>query len=164
MAMHELPSLRWTIPIGAIIALIGLFFMVVSLGAAPQGYATLPSPGWIVFCAGLIFLLCGGVIALRGAAGTLKPDGDLAPDAPRWLRLAQYLAGLAVFACFGAIATWIAFGPGPRTFSASGPFLPSQPSELLGRTVFGVGAVLTWLGMIALAVNGALKLFGRNKS
>jgi len=126
--MDETPSLRWVILIGtviapiligAIIAAAGLYFLLVSveLVPAPQGYAVLSSPLWIVFCGGLVFLLAGAVVALRGAAGTLKADGDLAPDAPRWLRLAQYLAGLAVFACFGAIATWIAFGPGPRIFS-----------------------------------------------
>jgi hypothetical protein len=30
--------------------------------------------------------------------------------------------------------------------------------------VFGIGAVLTWLGVIALGVSGARKLFGREKT
>ena len=164
MDQPKVPSLRWTIPIGAIIAVAGLYFMLVAAGAVPppQGYDAARTPGWIVLCAGLVFLCAGAVVALRGAAGTVKADGDIAADAPRWLRLTQYLAGLAIFACFGSVATWIAFGPGPRTFSASGPLLPSEPSEMVGRTVFAIGAVLTWLGLIVVAIAGGRKLFDRN--
>ena len=166
MDQQELPSLRWTIPIGVIIAAAGFYFMLVPIGMVPppEGYEAIRTPGWIIFCAGFVFVLAGVTVTLRAAAGTLRSDGDLAPNAPRWLRLTQYAAGVTIFACFGAIATWIAFGPGPRTFSASGPLLPSHPSELVGRTVFGIGAALTWLGMIVIAISGARKLFDRGKS
>jgi hypothetical protein len=166
MDQQELPSLRWTIPIGVIIAAAGLYFVLVSIGMAPppDGYEAVQTPGWIIFCAGLVFAFAGVTVALRGTVGALRSDGDLSLNAPRWLRLTQYAAGLTIFACFGAVATWIAFGPGPRTFSASGPLLPSHPSEMVGRTVFGIGAALTWLGMIVIAISGARKLFDHGKS
>ncbi|MGC1899302.1 MAG: hypothetical protein WA716_11445 [Pseudolabrys sp.] len=64
------------------------------------------------------FFLAGVAIAIQ----TLCPSnaiGELPADAPRWLRLVQYLIAVAIFCCFGAIASWIAFGPGERQFSGT---------------------------------------------
>ena len=36
--------------------------------------------------------------------------------------------------------------------------------EAIGRTVFGIGAVLIWLALIAVATSGARKLFGRGNA
>jgi hypothetical protein len=117
-----------------------------------------------VFCAGLAFLLAGIAVVTRAFAGDAALEGELPPTAPRWIRLTQYLVALATMGCLAAIGTWIAFGPGARAFSASGPFFGGGIGEAIGRTVFGIGAMVSWLGLIALARSGARQLFGGGKA
>ena len=66
--------------------------------------------------------------------------------------------------CAGALATigtWIAIGSGPRAFSLSAPFAEMQTAgEAIGRTVFGLGAVVVWIYAIALSVGTMRKFFG----
>ena len=62
------------------------------------------------------------------------------------------------------IGSWVAFGPGPRGFSGSFLFFSHATNEWIGRAAFGFGAVLCWLGTLAVAVVGARKLLGRGKS
>ena len=60
------------------------------------------------------------------------------------------------------IGTWIAIGSGPRAFSLSAPFVEMQTAgEIIGRTVFGLGAVIVWIYVIALTVGTVRKLFDR---
>lgn len=89
------------------------------------------------------FFLAGVAIAIQ----TLCPNaiGELPADAPRWLRLVQYLIAVAIFCCFGAIASWIAFGPGERQFSGTIMTGNATIDAAIGRTAFGVGAVIIWL-------------------
>ena len=151
--------------VGAIAAAVGLYFVLVGAGAlpVPGGPRNLHGPLWIVLCAGLAFLLGGAVVLLQGI-GRANQHGEFPANAPPWMRVVQYLAGLAIFACFGAIATWIAFGTGPRKFSGSLPGLDGAIGAGLGRTMFGIGAVIIWLGTIAVAVSGARKLLGRDRT
>ena len=61
------------------------------------------------------------------------------------------------------IGTWIAIGSGPRAFSLSAPFVEMQTTgEAIGRTVFGLGAVIVWIYVIALTVGTVRKLFDRH--
>ena len=152
-----------TVAIGAIAAAAGGYFILVSLGMVPPpGRRNPHDPLWIVFCAGLAFLL-GGLAVVNGALAGAR-EGELPPNAPRWVRLTQYVMGLAITACLAATGTWIALGAGPRSFSMSGPlFDTTGVGEMIGRTAFGIGALITWLCLIALAINGAGKLFGRRR-
>jgi hypothetical protein len=165
MQRQEPASARTMLFIGLIATGIGLYFVLVAFGVLPipGGSRNLHGPLWVVFCAGLAFLLAGLTVLTRVAAGGDRLEGELPASAPRWLRMMQYLFMLAIFACFGAIGSWIAFGAGPRHFSMSG-FLIGNPGEMFGRAVFGIGAVLIWLCMIAMAVSGARKLLGRDKA
>jgi hypothetical protein len=160
---NEPLSPRATIGVGALAAATGLYFMLASLGVLPPpGRAN--APMWIVFFAGLVFFLGGVAVIIPAAAGSVATEsGELPPFAPRWVRLAQYLLGVTVFASFAIIGSWVAFGPGPRSFSMSMPFFSTQHAgETIGRVAFGIGAGVTWLGTIAVAVSGARKLL-RNK-
>jgi hypothetical protein len=75
-----------------------------------------------------------------------------------------YLIWLFAGTGLAAMASWVAFGPGSRTFSAVGPFFATRDAgETLGRIVFGIGATLTWIVLIALAIHGGRKLFGRGR-
>jgi hypothetical protein len=133
----------------------GLYFSLIGLGVlpVPGGPKTLHGPLWIVLAAGVVFLLGGIAVALQDAAGADLDTGELPKDAARWVRVAQYLIGVTIFACFGLIGSWIAFGPGDRAFSGTVPV-----GTTLGRIMFGIGAVIVWLGLIAYAVSGARKL------
>ena len=155
------PSRSTTIGVGTLAAAAGLYFILVSFGVVPPPGPRNPhDPLWIVFCAGLVFLLGGIAVVIRAFAGDAAQDGELPPSAPRWIHLTQYVVGVAVITCLAAIGTWIAFGAGTRSFSVSAPFFEtSGGGETLGRTVFGIGAAITWLCLIALAIDGARKIF-----
>jgi hypothetical protein len=164
MAVQEPPSRRTLIIIGALTAAAGLYFMLAALGVVPPpGKAH--APMWVAFFAGLVFLLAGIAVLIPAATGNSGTgNGELPPSAPHWLRLLQYLLGLSIFLSFALIASWIAFGPGPRTFSASGPFFSTKNAgEFVGRTAFGIGAVIIWLCTVGFAVSGARKLLGQSK-
>ena len=80
------------------------------------------------------------------------------------MRLAQYLIGVAIFACFAMVGSWVGFGGGERTFSASMAGLSGPANAGIGRTVFGIGAIMMWLATIGFVVSGARKLLGLHKS
>jgi len=61
------------------------------------------------------------------------------------------------------IGSWIAIDSGPRAFSRSAPLVEMQTTgEMIGRTVFGLGAVIVWIYVIALTVGTVRKLFDRH--
>lgn len=141
---------------GAYILLAGL-----DLVPVPGGRSVLKAPGWIVALCGGAFILCGLLLASRGLAPDGKFSGPLPEDTPFWLRLAQYAAVLALFGSFGAVSTFIAFGPGTRDFNMSVPwFVPEHISEQLGRIAFAMSAVIAWFCTATIAVQGGRKLFG----
>jgi hypothetical protein len=77
--------------------------------------------------------------------------------------LTQYLLGLGIVGAMAAIASWVAFGPGRRTFTATVPFLGRGPaSEIVGRAAFGFGAVLMYVFLAMFAVVGVGWLRRRN--
>jgi hypothetical protein len=145
--------------IGLIAGGVGLFFVLVGLGIVPPpgGKKSLHAPLWVVFCAGLTFLLAGGVLLLHLLSGAKPADSDFPANAPRWMRVVRHLAGVAVFASFAIIASWIAFGPGERAFSVSIPFFSGPANETVGRVAFGIGAIVMWLCTIAVFLSGARK-------
>lgn len=91
-------------------------------------------------------------------AGGAAPDGDLPPGTPLWMRVTQMALGLGIVAALGTVAAWVAFGPGPRTFTASGTFASGQTSERVGRMVFGAGAVLLAVVFVALLIVSVKRL------
>jgi hypothetical protein len=111
---------------------------------------------WVVTLAGLCFLLGGlGVVLPAAVTGEVTNDGTLPAGTPFWLRVVQFILVLMIFTCFAMIGSFVAFGPGTRSFSVSLPFgSTSGGSEIFGRVAFGVGAIITWLCLILVAVNG----------
>jgi hypothetical protein len=149
--------------IGLIAGGAGLFFVLVGLGIVPPpgGKKALHAPLWVVFCAGLAFFLGGGALLLHVASGAKPTDDDFPPEAPQWMRVVRYLAMVVIFVSFAVIGTWVAFGPGERTFTVSAPFGSGPAGDIVGRIAFGIGAIITWLCTIAVVVIGARKLFPR---
>jgi hypothetical protein len=153
--------MRW---IGAAAAAVGLYFVLVGLGIlpVPGGTRNLHSPLWVVLLAGLAFLL-GGAAVLLQVIGRANASGELPSGAPQWMRVVQYLMGVAIFASFAMIGSWIAIGGDPRHFSGNVPFVSGATNASIARIAFGVGAAICWLGTLAFALSGARKLLRRSK-
>ena len=103
------------------------------------------------------------VIALTGLAFAAVGFAPLAARFGRYRWVSQ-AAAIVAFASLAVIVNWVAFGPGPRQFSGGmsvGGFVIASPSgsEIGGRVMFGVGAVI--LDLIVLVVL-ASRLRGKN--
>jgi hypothetical protein len=61
------------------------------------------------------------------------------------------------------IASWVAFGPGGRHFSGTIIFGDAHTNAAIGRTIFGLGAVIVWLSAAGFAAFGFRKFFDRDK-
>jgi hypothetical protein len=148
------------VALGLVFIAMGVLLVLISVGVVPGAEKSLEAPRWVGACAGLMFAFCGGAIIVGYAvAGGAGPDGDLPAGTPRWVRLTQFLLGLGIISSLAAIATWIAFGPGPRAFSVTLPFVGRGPGdETVGRAVFGFGAVLMWLFLIVFLVVSVRRL------
>jgi hypothetical protein len=64
---------------------------------------------------------------------------------------------LVLAACCAMVGSWIASGPGAH---GSLPFSSSDSLDVLGRAIFAIGAVVIWLGLIAVAISGWRKRAG----
>lgn len=156
-------SPRGTFLCGLLAVGMGLFLLLVGLGVVKPDRNAMHAPLWVATCAGLVFMLAGISIAM-GAIQGVSASGDLPKDASWWSRFFYYAIGLAVCAGLAAIGTWVAFGPGTRSFSGTGLFLVSvEANETIGRIVFGLGAVVTWLILLTVAISGGRKLFRRRE-
>jgi hypothetical protein len=150
---------KTTIACGLLAAALGLFIGLSSLGIIP-GSRVAGGERWIGLVAGLAFVL-GGIAVVIQTCAHAAPDGELPAGTSVWVRAALFLMALAIVASLAAIGTWVAFGTGSREFSGPIPFLPAWLNESIGRTVFGFGAVLTWIFLIVMAVIGARRLRSR---
>ena len=148
------------IGVGIAFSLAGLYIM---LGAA--GYVPMPennSPAFIAFCAGAAFLFAGLTCMVRARAGMLNIETEVPDSAPRWTQVSYRVLAIGTAGALATIGTWVAIGAGPRAFSLSAPFVEMQTAgELLGRTIFALGAVIVWIYVIALTVGTVRKLFDR---
>jgi hypothetical protein len=149
------------IGLGLAFLLAGLYVM---LGAA--GYLPMPennSPAFIGFCAGAAFLFAGLTCMVRARAGMLNMETEVPDGAPRRTKVSYRMLAIGTAGALATISTYVAIGAGPRAFSLSAPFVEMQATgEILGRTVFGLGAVIVWIIVIALTVGTVRKLFDRH--
>ena len=141
------------IVIGVFFGGVGTLVMLLALGTFGDRHLSDGTPPWVGVAAGVMFVLAGlAIIVGYGIAGGAMANGDLPPGTPRSVRLVQSALGLGITVLLASIASWIAFGAGPRRFSGHGPFISGAVSEMLGRAMFGLGAVLMWVFMAALVV------------
>jgi len=135
-------SPRTTWFLAATLILAGGAVIVASILAADE---RMEAPRWVAAAAGAVFLL-GGLAVINSYAveqGVERP-GD------RW----SLLLGALICSGLAAIAAWIAFGQGERRFRIGGSLplawvLPTGVTEWLGRAMFGLGALLVGLMMLA---------------
>jgi hypothetical protein len=163
---EKTPLSRWQmLGVGCAAGAAGVYLLLLGAGIlpVPGGPGNLHGPLWLVSCVGIAFFLAGAALTLQ-AAGRANDQGELPADAPSWMHLLQYLIGVAIFVAFALIGSWVAFGAGERAFSGSFGLVSGGVDAAVGRTVFGAGAIISWLASIALAVSGLRKLRGRQKS
>jgi len=147
------------IVIGVFFGAMGTFVLLQALGTFGPARLSDGTPPWVGVVAGLLFLLGGlAVIVGHGIAGGVGPDGDLPAGTPFGVRVVQYVLGVAIIAMLASIASWVAFGSGSRHFSGSGPFITGAVNEALGRTAFGIGAILMWIFMAVMLVVSVKRL------
>ncbi|HWC62816.1 MAG TPA: hypothetical protein VG501_04275 [Rhizomicrobium sp.] len=75
-------------------------------------------------------------------------QGGPPPGAPAPVRFFYNVLAVGIVIGLGALFSWVAFGPGERDFSGSGAFLGPG----IGRAMFGLMAVLTWLVLVWSAI------------
>jgi hypothetical protein len=126
---------------GLIAAAMGAFIIVMA-GFDPDE-SRFHAPRWVVGAAGATFVLAG--------AAAIKSKGVSGPHIDNSAGYRLILALLLT--CFGAVASWVSFGPGDRKFegtlSIAEGILPFDVSETLGRLLFSPAALL--LDFMALA-------------
>jgi hypothetical protein len=146
--------------LGLAFAAAGLYFIV---GAA--GYLPMPEahgPNFLGYCVGAAFLFAGLTCLVRARAGMADDEAHVPESAPVWIKLSYRILGIGVAGAVAIIGTWIAIGSGTRDFALSAPFVEMQTTgEVIGRVVFALGTVITWIYAIALAVATVRKKFDR---
>jgi hypothetical protein len=120
-------------------------------------------PFWVPIVAGAMFVLAGvSIIITYGVTGGLDADGGPRPGTPYAVQIIQYLLILAIIGGMGAVASWVAFGPGDRAFGVGigtgGVGAGGVSHSPIGRIVFGIGAALTGAMFVYAAVSGARRL------
>jgi hypothetical protein len=107
--------------------LIGLYPISLAFGFIKIEDSAVHAPMWIIALSGIVFLIGGCMILLS-----------------QHKRLMDLLAAL-ICLIFAAIGMWVSFYAPPEGFSGGIPFFPSQANIMIGRWIFGGGAVVSFL-------------------
>jgi hypothetical protein len=148
---------------GIVFMLCGTYPVLLGLGVF-HGHPAPDVQPWVVIASGSMFILAGlAIINGYAIAGGLGADGNLPDSAPLFVKVTQYVLGLAIVGLMFAVFAWISFGPGERHFSSSvsipGLSRSGHGSERSGRIAFGIGTVLMGLFLVLAAVSGAKRLW-----
>lgn len=143
----------------------GLVIVFIALDWIRVDPDSIHAPRWVLGLVGGMFALPGVGALYYGIVNGLTPDSARArerSDEDRF-SVVGWLLGLVMVGGMTAVASWVAFGPGEREFSGGigvgGVGVHgSGGSELLGRGVFGIGAVLCGLFTLWGLVYGLRRL------
>jgi hypothetical protein len=162
-ASNSPPTPRVAVVIGILAILCGVYPVLVGFGVVHVRLDPGVQP-WIAVAAGSMFILAGlAIINGYAIAGASQADGSLPDNAPLFVRVAQYLLGLAIVGLMFAVFAWISFGPGERHFSSSIslPFWSGSghSSERSGRIAFGIATGFLGLFLVLSGVSGGKRLW-----
>jgi hypothetical protein len=152
-------SSKSTIFCGLIAAAIGVFYLALSIGIFPTTARHADQePGWLGAAFGLTFLLGGSAAVIQAIFSDGKASSQRLPDAtPFWIQWFYKLLCLGIVISIGAITTWVAFGPGTRSFTGNGAIF----GETGGRIAFGIGAILIWTVLAAIVFAAVRRMVQR---
>ena len=157
-----MPSSSWIrIVVGVLTAAVGTLPLLAAFNIIPSRppHAS-DAPAWIGAAIGPAFFLAGIVSIVNGLAGAGDSSGELSATAPRALRGLYNSMGAVITVLLAMMLTWVAFGPGERSFSVSGgdavSVVVSGGSQIMGRVAFGFVAILAWLLVGGVMVSAAL--------
>ena len=103
---------------------LGCYPISMALGWLPVDEADVMAPMWVVAMAGLAFVIAGAMILLANHSWT----NDL-------------LAGVLCL-LFGITGTWVSLFSSSEGFSGGSPLLSDESNVMLGRWLFGIGALM----------------------
>lgn len=113
--------------------LLGAFITATAAGFIPAPPDSFNAPRWILGLVGFVLMACGGALGFD-------------EDSPM-------RAGMAVLILIpmAIMGFWIAFNGDPENISGGLPFLDQTTNGIIGKWVFGIGAVITsGIALIAL--------------
>lgn len=105
---------------------LGVYPIAVSLGYIPTDEPGSTAPSWVIAGAGFSFVIAGFMILLANHS-----------------RANDLLAGILLM-IFGVLGVWVSLFSSNEGFSGGLPFLPQEQNILIGRWVFGFGAVISF--------------------
>ncbi len=150
------------IGVGIAFSATGLYFTLGAAGVLPMPETN--SPWVIVFCAGLAFLFAGITCMVRARAGMLNLESEGPDNAPRSPKVSVRMLAIGAAGALAIVGTWIAIGSGPHAFGLGAPLIgPQTTGEIVGRTVFSLGAVIVLIYLFALTIGTVRKLFDRSR-
>ena len=124
--LHHGKKVEWPwvfVGVGLLGIAIGTAIILSVTGVLPvQGQLQPGVTNWIVICAGIVFAGIGCVFALAGFSGT-EIGSRIQARAPVLFRLLNFLVAVAALGSLAAIASFAAFGPGPRVFTFTIPLV-----------------------------------------
>ena len=103
---------------------VGCFPIAIALGYIPIRQADTAAPRWVIAGAGFAFVIAGFMILLAHVS-----------------RANDFLAGVLLL-LFGVMGMWVSVFSSDEGFSGGLPFLPPELNILVGRWVFGIGALI----------------------
>ncbi|MBT8065911.1 MAG: hypothetical protein KJO09_01625 [Gammaproteobacteria bacterium] len=103
---------------------LGCYPISMALGWLPVDEADVMAPMWVVAMAGLAFVIAGAMILLANHS---------------WAN--DLLAGVLCL-LFGITGTWVSLFSSSEGFSGGSPLLSDESNVMLGRWLFGIGALM----------------------
>ena len=119
------------------------------------------SPAFIAFCAGVAFLFAGLTCMVRARAGMTDMQSEVPDGAPGWTKVSYRVLAIGTAGALATIGSWIAIARAPRLQPVGAARRDADHRRNVGRTVFGLGAVIVWIYVIALS-GTVRKLFDRH--
>ena len=140
----------------AIFSFAGLFILLAAFDVIALDPGSIHAPRWVLAAAGLMFLLGGFMIILRGTEGHGEKDSF-----HQW---AEYFVIGGMMLAFSAVFLWVGFGSGERRFQTETSFGPvttyGEGDALTGRCLFGTFGLATMLGTLYYIVSRPLAMAG----
>lgn len=120
---------------------LGCYPIALGLGYLPVDEAELTAPLWVIAVAGLGFVIGGFMILFAGHS-----------------RANDLLAGMLLL-LFGILGAWVCLFSSSEGFSGGLPFLSQELNIVVGRSLFGLGALISF----ALCVYAFRRAASRSK-